>query len=329
MDTQSVIGITGTGSLLGQGIIRSVIDLPNRSSVRIIGYDYFENTIGSYWVDKTYIMPDFLKNDVSLDRWLNMVIDSINREGIDILLIGNDFELKPFADNISLIKQGASKKIDVVISSPRVIDIANDKYLTYRFLRENNLPYPETYLPEEVKDVAIQFPCIVKPRYGARSRGVYRVENEYALNQRVKTIKNPIVQELVGDDDKEYTCGVIFLNGEVKDSIALRRTLKDGNTENAYYKAHTPQAVTEYILAITRCLKPYGPCNLQIRIDHQGVPKLFEINGRFSGTTYIRSLFGFKEVQYIVNYLLGIPNHPFILKEGQAKRYYTEMFIEA
>ena len=57
--------------------------------------------------------------------------------------------------------------------------------------------------------------------------------------------------------------------------------------------------------------------------------KIFEINSRHSGTTYIRSLFGYKEVEYIINLLLFDKEIEFDLREGTVVRYYDEFFIES
>ena len=86
--------------------------------------------------------------------------------------------------------------------------------------------------------------------------------------------------------------------------------------------------IINYISDIANKLKPYGSCNLQLRIDKKGVPKLFEINPRHSGTTYIRSLFGFNEVLYIINYIIKGKETEMVLKEGRAIRFFDEKIIE-
>ena len=57
------IGITGTGSLIGQAIIKSIKQSSFKNE-RLIGIDYFTETIGSYWTDKNYILPDILDKDI-------------------------------------------------------------------------------------------------------------------------------------------------------------------------------------------------------------------------------------------------------------------------
>ena len=44
--------VTGTGSLIGQAIIKSIWHSTIKSKLRIIGCDYFTDTAGSFWCDK-------------------------------------------------------------------------------------------------------------------------------------------------------------------------------------------------------------------------------------------------------------------------------------
>lgn len=320
------IGITGTGSLIGQAVIKSIRASSLNEIISMFGFDYFKDTVGSYWVKKNFVLPDILKVNIKEEAWLNELIKSLRSEEIKFLFIGLDFELPLFAKYKDLIE--SESKCKVIVSNSEVIKIAEDKYLTYKFLKENGFYYPKTWLPEECNIEEISFPCIVKPRKGNRSRDVSIVNNQEELNTILPRINDPIIQELIGDMNQEYTCGVICFDGEVKKSIVLGRNLKNGNTETAYYKSGTPIKIYDYIHRIADKLKPFGACNMQLRLDeNDGLPKLFEINARHSGTTYIRSLFGFKEVEYILNHLLGLDCGEFILKEGVVKRYNDEMFI--
>ena len=318
------IGVTGIGSLIGQAIIKSIKSSSLNKRIEIIGFDYFEDTIGSYWTEKSFLLPDFLKEDITDKIWLERILDIIKSEDIKIVFPGVDFELALFARYKEHIESEAKCKI--LVSDSRPIDIANDKYKTFLFLKENGLFYPETWLPEEIDRNKLRFPCFVKPRIGARSRDAFIVKDINELNKRLSDIRDPLIQELVGSHDTEYTCGVVYLDGEIKKSIVLRRKLKEGNTETAYYKKDIPLVIYEYIHKISEKLKPFGACNFQLRMDNNKIPKLFEINARHSGTTYIRALFGFNEVEYILSYILGIEFNEFSLREGIVKRYCEEFF---
>ncbi len=319
------IGVTGTGSLIGQAVIKSIRASSYSRDYHVVGFDYFKNTVGSYWVNKNYLLPDILDNRITESQWLNAVTDALGNERLQILFIGLDFELKLFAKYGQEMEQMTGCKI--IVSDQRVIEIADDKYLTFQFLKNNGLYFPRTYLPMELSDGGINFPVILKPRVGARSRNVYVVRNEKELNDKLGNVKDPILQELVGDANEEYTCGVIFFDHQVKEMIALKRELRDGNTYSACYNQSFPGSIYDYIHKIAVKLEPYGACNFQLRIDSNGIPKLFEINARHSGTTYMRSLFGFKEVEYVIKHVLGLETPRFELRNGLVKRYFEEMFI--
>ncbi|MES2837169.1 MAG: ATP-grasp domain-containing protein [Bacteroidota bacterium] len=321
------IGVTGTGSLIGQAIIKSVVRSDLNSKIDFIGFDYFTNTVGSFWCKKNYLLPDILKSNVTEQEWLDVIIKTIQENEIKLLFIGVDFEL-PLLAKYKKVVEDATGAI-VMVSSDQVISIADDKYLTYQFLKENNLYHPDSWLPNELDKIKLNYPVIVKPRKGARSVGVSKVDNEIQLNNAINSVKDAVIQECVGTEETEFTCGVIFLNNEVKKVIVLNRSLKAGNTYISHYNKEYPKIITDYLIKVASILKPFGACNFQLRLDKNGVPKIFEINSRHSGTTYIRSLFGFKEVEYIINLLLFNKEQNFDLTEGTVVRYYDEFFIPA
>jgi carbamoyl-phosphate synthase large subunit len=320
---KTAIGITCIGSLLGQGIVKSIKKSSLANEISIIGFEYFSGTISSYWVDPVHIMPDILKPDVSEDSYIETLITHIRNHEIKILFIGMDFELSMMAKYKQRIYE--KSKCIVVVSGAEVIEISNDKYKTYNFLKRNSLYYPKTWLPAEVDEVI--YPVIVKPRIGERSRGVSVVKNRADLGKALTGIKNPIIQEKIGSRDMEYTCGLIFLDGKIKTNICLRRNLRDGNTSVAYHSTDTPACIYSYVEKIAKLLEPFGPCNFQLRTDKEGIPKLFEINARFSGTTPIRALFGLNEVEYVISYLINRKESSFDLRYGKVIRYMEEKYI--
>lgn len=317
------IGITGTGSIIGQAIIKSIKASTIFNNSTLIGMDYFKNTVGSFWCDKHYILPDLLKVNL-YEFWKVNILDIISINKIQILFIGVDFELVIFSSLKKEIED--ESKCKVVVSNKRVIEIADDKYLTYQFLKENGFFYPQTYTTDNLVLSKIEYPCIIKPRIGFRSRNVYKVESEQDLLAKIKIVKNPIIQELVGTPETEYTCGVVYLDN-VKGTIVLRRELKEGNTSIAIYENNIPDIIQTYLNDIANSLKPFGACNFQLRIDKNGIPKLFEINARHSGTTFMRAIFGFNEVEIIIGHLFGITVPAPILKEGKVIRFFDEIFI--
>jgi len=188
------------------------------------------------------------------------------------------------------------------------------------------LNFPKTFIYNFSQNLEIKYPCIIKPRTGYRSRGVFKINSEQELKKRIRELKKPVVQELIGNEGTEYTCGVIYIN-QFAGSIVLKRQLKEGNTSIAEYENNTPQVIFDYIKDITNKLKPFGSCNFQLRLDQNETPKLFEINARHSGTTYIRSLFGFNEVELIIGHLFNIKTPKPNLRTGKVVRFFDEFYI--
>lgn len=319
------IAVTGIGSLIGQAVIKSIQRSELKDKLNIIGFDYFNDTVGSFWIEEKYILPDILKAGVTHQEWLDVIIKVIIERDIKLLFVGVDFELPIFAKH----KEDIEKKTGavVLVSSAEVVEIADDKYLTYEFLKKNGLMYPESYLPGEINYDDLKYPVIIKPRKGARSVGVHKIKDKNHLLKVIGQVDSPVIQECVGRDVDEFTCGTIYLNGELKKIIVLRRSLKEGNTFISHYRNDFPEIITTYLKEVTESLKPFGACNFQLRLDENGQPKIFEINSRHSGTTYIRSLFGYKEIEYIINLLLFNKEIEFELREGTVVRYYDEFFV--
>lgn len=106
------------------------------------------------------------------------------------LLNNEDFSLK-YVDEEKLLEYVTTNKVDFVIYRGRnyllleelenrgiktfnnvlTNKTANDKYLTYEFLKENNLPYIETYLEPK------SFPCIMKSVSGHGGQEVFLIKD--------------------------------------------------------------------------------------------------------------------------------------------------------
>tara|TARA_B110000879_G_scaffold211901_1_gene306066 strand:+ start:6966 stop:7958 length:993 start_codon:yes stop_codon:yes gene_type:complete len=315
--------VTGVGSTLGYGILETI----SKSGLdcQLSGADYFETAVGLYKVDFPFILPDVLSSEVSDEDWLESVIEIIERQNINYVLVGLDFEVPLFAKFKNRIETLFA--CQVIVSSLEVVEICNDKWLTYCFLRDNGFDAPRSCLPSEIDSFKseVQFPWIVKPRQGSTSNGLFRVTDMDTLSHALDNCDNPVIQEEVGISDEEYTCGVLSVNGEVLSSIALRRTLKNGNTTVAYYAQCTE--IDSYIRRVAGKLGSFGPINIQLRLTETG-PKIFEINPRFSGTTTVRACFGLNEISVLFNYfdkLNSIGVGPF--REGMVIRHTTDKFV--
>ena len=289
------IVVTGAGLVLGQGIIRSL----QWSSLEpvIICTDPVEYSAGLFWGDRGYRTPF-----ASQDGYIARIEEVLAAEKPDALLLGSDVELLKMAAERERLEKTYGTK--VIVSSPKVVEIANDKYLTYRFLKEAGFDYPDSCLPGEERALIarVGFPLVVKPRVGARSVGVSVVRDAAALAATLAGRPDVVIQECVGDSETEYTASALAFDGTCNASIVMRRELRDGNT----YRGFTGQypELNTLVRRLGATLGPHGPANFQFRLDAEGRAKVFEINGRFSGTTPLRALAGFNEVEMCLRHVL-------------------------
>ena len=315
--------VTGVGSTLGYGILETIKQ--SGLNFQVTGTDYLNTAVGLYQVDYPYILPDIFQNPQKEVAWLKAIQKIISERKIKYVLVGLDFEVPLFAKHKTYLENKTDCK--VIVSSVDVVEICNDKWLTYCFLRDSGFNAPRSCLPDGLDEFveSVPFPWILKPREGSTSKGLYRINNIDTLNHALENCDNPIIQEEVGDIDGEFTCGVVVVNGRILSSIPLRRKLKNGNTSIAYF--NKMDEVDRYIRQIAEKLNPDGPINIQLRITANG-PMVFEINPRFSGTTPVRSSFGVNEVSILIKYLeTGILSDKPSPKEGMVIRYTVDQFV--
>ncbi|MBI4125571.1 MAG: ATP-grasp domain-containing protein [Deltaproteobacteria bacterium] len=320
------IAVTGAGSLFGQGIIRSLKMSP--LNIRIIALDFFSNAVGLYWGDKPYLLPDMFGKPENEKKYLDQLMAALKKERAELLFVGTDFEIKFIARHRQILESETGCQI--VVSSPRVSDVADDKWETHRFLKEKGFATPPSTISLEGLDDFIQevgFPLIVKPRRGFRSVGVMQVNNREELDFAVKKSSSEwIIQKAVGSSAQEYTCGAVVLQGRCLGVIVMRRDLRDGNTYRAYLEP-LPARLESSIREMALALNPHGSVNFQGRLDGEDLV-VFEINARFSGTTIIRALAGFNEVEAVVRTLV-LKEKVFLQakKYGVVLRYWEELFV--
>lgn len=322
----TTVFVTGAGALCGQGALRAL--RMSGYPARVVTGDPDPRAAGHWLGDCAYTIP--MATDPS---YLPRLEEVIVREGVSILLVGTDVELAVLSRARPRLE--AQYGVRVAVSSPEVIDIADDKWLTAQFLAESGFPSPMSALAADREAVgrlvaAAGFPLFAKPRRGARSVGAAVVPDETALRALLERPGDMLVQELLPAHPGEYTAGCIIIGGRCTATVALRRDLRDGNTYRAYSEG--PTGFEDTITRIATALGARGadgPCNFQFRVK-DGRPVVFEINARFSGTTPLRAIFGFNGVEAVVAYLAeGRLVPPPQIRRGVVLRVWSDVLVEA
>ncbi|MFZ5967266.1 MAG: ATP-grasp domain-containing protein [Bacillota bacterium] len=316
--------VTGAGSVYGLGIIRAL-----KASVLpivILAVDVNIYSLGLFIADKCFIAPK-----VADEESYYIFIENLCRNHqIKAVFIGSGTELSFYSRKRKLLEKSTGAK--VFVSSPTVIKICSDKWLTMCHLSRSGFQVPKSIrYPEDTDKLAsflerIGFPLIVKPRIGHGSEGVTLVKDKRQLLRNIKGKENLIIQEYITGEDQEFTVGICLNHrGEIISKIALKRYLQDGVSIAAVSEDY--HDIADYCASVASTLKAYGAINIQLRL-RGGKPIIFEINPRFSSSTGMRLLLGINEPESLIRSEVleqeVIPGHP---KTGLILRQYTDYYF--
>ncbi len=317
MKTYNIL-VTGIGAIIGYGIIRS---LRNCSyDVIIIGMDVYSDAVGQHWCD------NFIQSIWASDkRYCDFLAHIISKYNIDLVFFGTEQEIYTLCENRDNFKGDYSK---LVLNKKELIDLSKDKWRLYQYLTKNKYKAIKSMITGDYNTVAkeLGIPCLLKPRCSSASKGISNIHTKEDYNfWKKKMNKDFMVQEIVGDDEHEFTVGVFGLgDGSFSQSITFLRKL---NREGSTVKAQTVNisGLNDEVKKLTGLFKPVGPTNFQFRL-HKGDYLLLEVNPRISSSVSLRTAFGFNEVEMCIDFFVQntVPS-PVKLMQGTAIRYVEDI----
>jgi carbamoyl-phosphate synthase large subunit len=284
------------------------------------------NAVSLQEADRAFIMPRS-NHESYFDRLLAIC----QQNQIGLLISLNDLELPLLASQRHRFLEIGTIPL---ISDPTAIDICFDKWKTYQFLKQNNIPAPKTYrsLASALEAIAIgelKFPLVVKPRWGTASIGIEfpqdieELELAYQLVRKrlTRTIlasassidpdRSVLIQErIVGE---EYGLDIINnLEARYVTTFAKRKvSMRGGETDQAV-TLDNPQliAIGE---KIGRNLKHIGNIDCDVLWGAQGYYVL-ELNPRFGGGYPFSHVAGANLPAVLIAWATGKPVNPNWLK---------------
>lgn len=161
-----------------------------------------------------YVLTPLIYND----EYIPFLLDYCIKNKIDVIISLFDIDLPILSKNIDLFKNNG---IRVVISSYEVIEICNDKWLTYQFLINNKINTPKTFIDKElaIKEMKLgrlEYPVILKPRWGMGSIGIYKADNINELEVFYNKIKNEILNSYLKYESEESIGSSILIQQCIK-----------------------------------------------------------------------------------------------------------------
>lgn len=255
-----------------------------------------DKTVAFHYADKAVVSP--LIYD---DNYIPFLLNYCEKNRISILISLFDIDLLVLAQNKDKFSEIGTK---VIVSDERVIQVCNDKWKTYLFLKDNGFRVPKTYLTLQKAMLALdsgelKYPIIVKPRFGCGSIGMSIAEDEMALlyyfrrNSRVVSRSYLKYESAsVGIDEQilyqeclkgqEYGADIINdLNGQLQNVIVKKKiAMRAGETDIA--ELVDVPAISSELTRLGGITKHIANMDCDVFLV-DGVPYILEMNARFGG----------------------------------------------
>jgi carbamoyl-phosphate synthase large subunit len=192
----------------------------------------------------------------------------------------------------------------VVVVSQEVATITADKWLTHQFFRQQYIPTPRSWLPEQIQDSTLEYPNFIKPRFGSAGKQAYKVRNERELAFFLDYVPEPIIQEYL--PGPEITNDVICdFEGKVL-GVASRQRIEVRWGEVAKGKTIYDPEIIRHCVTIAREFQAIGPITVQC-ILRDGKPYFTEINPRFGGGVPLGVAAGLRSPHWYLALAAGLP----------------------
>lgn len=210
---------------------------------------------------------------------------ALDKHGIEVLLPCIDSEIVILSAARELL---AETGCNVVLAPHELVEAADDKLSTARFLSAHGIRAPATFGAPTADELA--FPILAKPRCGHASQGVKVLSDRAALQELLAAPpRNYCFQEYV--EGPEFTVGFLYdAYGVMQDAVAMERSLEEGRTVRA--RVVDNPDMQQFISRFGEHVPGIGAVNAQLRWHVDNGPLVFEINARLSGSTEMRIAVG-------------------------------------
>jgi len=222
----------------------------------------------------------FLVKPTTHPGYIKQLLSIVKANRVKLLVPTVDLDLKVLARNKQKFNAAGCR---VLVSTPQVIDICQDKRKTYQFLAKNGF---DTVLTMSVRAALskkkLSWPCFLKPWDGSAGRGNAVVKNRRELSFYAKRIPNAICQEFI--TGTEHTCDVyVDFNMKVCCVVPRKRIEVRAGEVSKGQIVKNPRIMSEAaMLAETLGAGP-GVITLQLFLTDGDRLKFIEINPRFGG----------------------------------------------
>lgn len=319
--------IEGAGTATAISVLKG-LSLQDEFSVRTIVLDNDDLVAGKHFADKLYVT-----SPSKSDGYIDEVLDICKKESVDVYIPIIDYGFEKLAE---ARERFAQEGIFLMVASPKSMALVADKYKTFEFFSEHDIPTPRTWVASDTIPEELDFPFIIKPRRDGRaSLGVYIIEDEEAFRFHTRDNDNYVMQEIA--HGKEFTADCLnSLDGkEYITSFVRERTETKGgvSVKGRMVEESLAAQIQEYLEKITTALEVPGVCNVQGFVSEDGTIFFSEVNPRFAGTHVLSIQSGLNSIYRLLQMKSGksaadVRGDITINPNVTMVRYWNEIFFD-
>ena len=316
--------------------------------------DYFKEAIennGKIFAVNNIFTPALLTADyyeicpsIYDDNYIEYLLNFCNKNQVDAIISVFDVDLPILSKNRELFEKNGIK---LIVSNYEFVKICNDKWKTYEFLKKHNIPTIKTFLDiNEVKlnidKGELDYPIVIKPRFGMGSIGIYIAYNQLELEIFSKVCLNKINNTYLKYESNEYIQNVVLyqeyidaqeygldiindLKGDYVNTICKKKiAMRAGETDIAE-TVDIPQ-LKEFGRLISNAGRHIANLDCDVLIKDNRI-YFMELNARFGGGYPFSHMAGINLPKAIIEWISGRNGNKYILNEKVGVRSYKEICI--
>lgn len=151
------------------------------------------------------------------EGYISFLLEYCKKKSIDVMLSLFDIDLPVLSKNKNKFEEIGVK---VIVSSENAVNICNDKWKTFQFLLDIGLKQPNTYIfLEECKRALstgeIDFPLMLKPRWGMGSIGIFDVDSMEELDVLYKKLHKIIFRTYLRFESNQNSDASILIQQKI------------------------------------------------------------------------------------------------------------------
>ena len=340
--------LTCAGGVISPSQVGSFRVNPEGRSIRVIGTDMTVPCVAQYLTDKFYQVPYG-----SAPNYVDKIMDICRKESVDVIFPASHEEAIALTSERAAIERSGTK---IAVSRRDVLELAFNKALAYRKLRDSGLPCPDFRVVRnlvEFEDAAAELgigdrKVVMKPVLTRGGRGARVLTKggmagsllgekpgylETGYGEIVRTLSQLEERDFPELVLMEYLPGPIysvdFLTKDGKALIVVPKVRIVGNASQTIVgMVKRNKDVEEAISSISEAFGFDYNVNIEMGCNEAGVALPFDFNPRMAASVAFCSAAGANLVYYALKLALG-ENVPKVeVKDGvMMLRYFKELYV--